>query len=291
MAAEVGVAYALVAGVTWGTVLYASKRYFSAFHSATFMAAAFGCAALWYTPVAVAEAAGTATSVSARDAAWVAGTIGLLALGLYAMFRAISMGDVSYIAPVSKVTPVFVVPIEVLVLSEYLHPLQVAGVVVTTVAVYLANYEGTAVWVPLRRAVTYRPGQLALASAFVLALLNVSQRYLLQELAFEPATWIGVKLAGTALLLAPLAWRRADRPALRGAVPQFVLIGAVLALGEHFIGQAFALIPASIASPLVNVQSIVAVLLGGLLLREGNFAMRLLAAVTAVAGIALIALP
>lgn len=291
MVPEAGVAFALTAGFAWGGVLYASKRYFREFHSATFMSLSFGCAAAWYAPVSASGAGVEALSVSPRDAAAVLVTIGLLALGLFVMFRAISAGDVSYVAPVSKVTPVFVLPVEVALLGQRLVALQVAGVFVATAAVYLANYEGGSVLLPLRRAVTYRPGQLALASAFVLAWLNVSQRYVLQELAVAPTAWIGVKLAGTALLLAPLGWRHTDRGAVVAAAPKFAALGGLLAVGEHFIGLAFAAVPASIATPLVSVQSIVAVLLGGVLLREGDLDRRLAAAVAAVGGVALIALP
>jgi len=287
-----GLAFAAIAAVGWGVVLYASKRYFAEFHSATFMSLVFGCAALWYAPVGVAGALSTDTVATATP--WtvgvVAGTVGVLTLGLFVLFWAISMGDVSYVAPVGKLTPVFVVPIEVVLLNEHLTPLQVTGVVVATVAVYVANYERGTVWLPLWRAVTYRPGQLALASAVILAVLDVSQRYVLQELAVESTVWIGLKLAGAALLLAPLGWRRTDRAAVRGALPQFLALGAVLALAEHFIGLAFAVLPASIASPVVATQALVAVLLGGVLLREGHFRLRLAAAVTAVAGITLVAL-
>jgi drug/metabolite transporter (DMT)-like permease len=51
----------------------------------------------------------------------------------------------------------------------------------------------------------------------------------------------------------------------------------------------FDLAPASIASPLINTQVIVVVLLGSLLLDEGYLRRRLAAAVVAVAGIALVA--
>lgn len=293
MIAQTGVAYGLVAGGAWGVILYASKRHFPEFHSATFMSIVFGVAAVWYSPVAftggVVHDLSTATSF--ERVGMVALTIVLLTAGLYVMFLAISIGDVSYVAPVSKITPVFVVPIEVALLDEHLAPLQVAGVVVATTAVYLANYEGGGLFVPLRRAVTYRPGRLALASALILAFLNVSQRFVLQELAVSPTTWIGIKLAGASLLLAPLGWNRTDRDAVVVALPKFALLGLLLAFGEHFLGIAFATIPASIASPLVATQSIVAVLLGGVLLREGNFAVRLLAAVVAVAGIGLITVP
>jgi len=293
MIANSGVAFALVAAVAWGLVLFGSKQYFSQFSSATFLSVAFAVAAMWYAPVSAAAAlsgSGSAT-LSAEVVAVVLGTIGLLTAALFLMFKGIELGEVSYVSPISRVTPVFVVPIEVALLGQHLTPLQVAGVVVATAAVYVANYEGGDLLLPLRRAVTYTPGQLALASALLLALLSVSQRYMLQELGVASTVWIGIKLAGGAVLLAPVGWVRADRSAIVAALPQFVVLGGVLALAEHFIGRSFATLSASIASPIISVQSIVAVLLGGLVLREANLRVRLLAAVTAIVGITLVALP
>jgi drug/metabolite transporter (DMT)-like permease len=293
MIAESGVAFALVAAVAWGLVLFGSKRYFSEFSSETFLSVAFAVAALWYAPVSVAAAVvgrGSAT-LSTEVVAVVLGTIGLLTSAQYLTFKGIELGEVSYVSPITRVTPVFVVPIEIALLGEHLTPLQLAGVVVATVAVYVANYEGGGLLVPLRRAVTYTPGQLALGSALVLALLSVSQRYMLQELGVASTVWIGVKLAGAAVLLAPLGWVRAERRPIVAALPQFVVFGGVLAIAEHFIGRSFATLSASVAAPIISVQSIVAVLLGGLVLREANLRVRLLAAVTAIAGITLVALP
>ena len=291
MLSVTGIAFALVAGGAWGVVLYASKRYFPGFHSATFMALAFGAAALWYAPVAVLAGARNTRGLptSATNVGVVLAAVGLLTLGLYLLFHAISIGDVSHVAPISKVTPVFVVPLEVAVLGEYLAPVAVAGVVVATVAVYLANYQGGALTVPIRRAVTARPAQLALASAMVLALLNVTQRYVLQELGVASTAWIGLKLAGAALLLAPAGWRHTNLATVHDALPKFLVLGSVLAFGEHFIGLAFATLPASVATPTVGIQSIVAVLLGGVLLGEEHFGVRLVAAVVALVGIAMIA--
>lgn len=288
-----GIAFALTAAVGWGVVLYGSKRYFAEFRSATLLSVAFAAAALWYAPVSAVAAhsgAGTA-SITPRVVAVVLGTIGLLTTALFLMFRGIELGEVSYVTPITRIAPVFVVPVEVALLGEHLTPIQLAGVVVATAAVYIANYQGGNLLLPLRRAVTYRPGQLALGSAVTLALLSVSQRYMLQELGVASTVWIGIKLAGGAVLLAPLGWMRTDRAKVRSKLPQFVVLGGVMALAEHFIGLSFQALPASIAAPVISFQSIVAVLLGGLLLHEANLRLRLVAAVTAIAGITLVAVP
>jgi drug/metabolite transporter (DMT)-like permease len=95
-----------------------------------------------------------------------------------------------------------------------------------------------------------------------------------------------VGVAGVAL---PLAATRVEWPRLRAVLPGLVGISSVFAVGVHLATVSFDLAPASIASPLINTQVIVVVLLGSLLLDEGYLRRRLAAAVVAVAGIALVA--
>lgn len=60
-------------------------------------------------------------------------------------------------------------------------------------------------------------------------------------------------------------------------------------LAVHLTTLAFDAAPASVVSSVVNTQAVVAVVLGGLLLGERGFGRRLLAALLAVVGVALIA--
>ena len=92
-----------------------------------------------------------------------------------------------------------------------------------------------------------------------------------------------------ALLLAPLAALNWSGD-VRGELPKFLGAGAFVALGEHATAVAFSLLPASIASPIINVQAVIALLLSGILLREEAFALRLLAAALAAHGVTLIGL-
>lgn len=292
MSFDLGVAYALVAAVGWGAFIFANKRYFAAYPSASFMGLTYGFGALWYLPVALAVAPPPALApVEWAFAGW---TVACLAAGLGLFFAAVRRGDVSYVAPVGKVTPVFVLPIEVVLLGDRFRSLQVAGIGLATVAVYLANYRGGPLLAPVRKATTERAPQLALASAGVLAVLNVSQGVLLQDVGLDPRTWLLVKAGGAALLFAPLAVRdhRAGRlPDVRADVPRLAAAGLLLAVSEYFVVASLAILSASIATPLLATQAVVAVILGGVVLREGQFAIRLAAAAVAVAGVTLIALP
>nr|WP_303647678.1 EamA family transporter [Haloarchaeobius sp. HME9146] len=155
---------------------------------------------------------------------------------------------------------------------------------------YLVNYEPGELLTPLRRAVTARPAQLALVSAATFGVVDVGKRVLLQELAVTPTEFVVVMLVTILVSVVPLAGRKLDLAAAADDWWKFVAVGAVIAGGQHVIAISFTTLPASVASPIVNAQAVVAVLLGGVLLDEPQFRIRLVAASVAIAGVALITL-
>lgn len=230
-------------------------------------------------------------------AGFTASTVGLLVgssvatgFALLAFFRGLRLGDVSYVAPISKVVPVFVLPLEVLVLGERLAPLQVAGVVVITAALYLANYRRGELVEPLRRAATTPAAQFALASAAVFGAVDISKRLLMQEFAVPPQVYVPVLLVVVSATMLPLAVRAWPAGDPRGDLRKWVGVGVLVAAAQHLTALAFQTLSASVASPLVNTQAIVAVVLGAVLLDEPQFRTRLAAAALAVTGVALVSL-
>ncbi|WP_318568178.1 DMT family transporter [Salinigranum marinum] len=287
-----GVGFSLAAAVVWGTYIFVLKRFFSRYPGTVLTVVINAVAVAWYLPVAVTRvrAAGLpdATAVGASQLAVVVGTVVTSAVAFLVFLRALDAGEVSYVAPISKIVPVFVLPIEVLLLHQRLTPLQVVGVVVATLAVYVANYRTGSLLDPLRKAATARPAQLALLSAVCYAISDVGKRLALQELGIQPELWVPTLLLGVLVVVLPLAAR--EWVSVRADLPKFVAAGGGVALGEHVTALAFQQVPASIASPIINTQAIVAVVLGGVVLRERAFATRLVAAGLAVCGVGLIAL-
>jgi uncharacterized membrane protein len=208
-------------------------------------------------------------------------------LARLSFFGAVAAGDVSYVAPLSKIVPAFVLPLEVLLLGQHLGPLQVVGVVVVTAAIYVANYEPNALLEPFRKAVRTRAAQLALVSAATFGVVDVGRRVLMQELAIPPQAYVVVLNGVMIVTMAPLAARH-GYDAVRGDVWKFAALGMLVAVGNHLVMSAFTLLPASIVSPVVNTQAVLAVVLGGVLLGEDAFRVRLLAAGLAVGGVTLI---
>ncbi|MXR21506.1 EamA family transporter, partial [Halobacterium bonnevillei] len=169
---ETGLVYALVAAGIWGGYLFALKRFFAGIHAAVLTLFVNAAAIAWYLPFAVATSPGGLPAFPPMDAgalSVLAGTILIGGAAFILSVYALAVGDVSYVAPIAKIVPVFVVPIEVLGLHATLEPTALLGIGVATTAVYLANYEGGHALAPLRRAVRSRPAQLALVSAMLYA--------------------------------------------------------------------------------------------------------------------------
>jgi drug/metabolite transporter (DMT)-like permease len=289
-----GIGYAVVAAVVWGVYLFYLKQSFRGYTASTLTVLINIFALGWYLPifgvsVGFSNAVDALSGFGLDDVGILALTVVTIAGAMIAFLRALAIGDVSYVAPINKIVPVFVLPIEVLFLGQFLTSLQVTGVLVATVAIYVANFQGGSLLEPLRRAASSRAAQLALLSAVFFAVSDVGKRVALQELAIPTGLWVPLLFGGVIIVLLPSVLR-SPPTTIRSDLPQFVVAGGFVAVGEYITTLAFSLIPASIASPIINAQAVVAVVLGGVLLNEQYFGVRAIAAVLAVVGVTLIAI-
>jgi len=288
-----GVSTALAAALVFGAYLYVYKRSFDALPATVYTAVNEVAGFAWYLPIAAltwpSGAAVVPPETTLADVALLCGVGLVIAAANLVSIRAFKLGDVSYIAPLNKLVPVFVLPIELLVLTADLGPLQVLGVGVAGVAIYVANYETASALAPLQRVVAYRPAQLALLGALLFAMADVGTRAVLSTTPFTTQTVALFSFVAVAAVALPLAAPRVEWSRLRPVLPGVIALSAVFAVGVHLATVSFAAATASVVSPLLNTQAIVAVLLGSVLLDEGLLGRRLTAAVVAVAGIALVA--
>lgn len=288
----VGAVYALLAGVFFGAYVFLFKRHLGEYSATSITAVVYGLSFGWYASyLGLFEGTGGFGRIATTpgELVFVFGTVVFFVGGMLALYLAIERGDISYVTPISKITPIIVLPLEILLLAEYVTPLQMVGIVCTTLAVYVANYQSKSLVAPFVRVLRYRPAQLALLSAALMAVFQLSQRFVLQEIGTPLQPWILLKSGSIAVLLFP-AVRRIDWSTLKSDMVFILACSLLVAIGEVFAARSFALVPASIASPLVNLQAIVAVLLGGILLREQEFVQRLVAASLAIFGVWLIAI-
>lgn len=287
-----GFALSVAAALVLGSYLVGVKRYFSHYPPALFVSLTYVIAVAWYLPAAAltVPTGQLVPSVSVRGAVVLLGTAGFTALALFAFYRALAIGDVSYVAPISKVVPVFVLPLEVLLLGQRLSPLQVAGVVVATAAVYVANYRHGSLLAPVRQLIRSKAALLALASAAAFGVVDIGKRVSMQELGISPEGFVITMLVLVALFLSPSAVNHRNAVDWWGDRRLLALTGLVLVIGQHLVAVAFETLPASVVSPVVNTQAVIAVFFGSLFLGESHVRVRMTAAGLAVFGIVLISL-
>ncbi|AHG01861.1 hypothetical protein HALLA_00790 (plasmid) [Halostagnicola larsenii XH-48] len=286
---NLGIAFASLAALLYGTSLFVMKQWFADYPSSAFLSITYTLSMLLYIPVVIAS---DAPFLSVSNRLNVLGSIFaitvLTALAMVFLFRAIRLGEISYVSPISKIIPVFVLPLEVGLLSQRLSVLQVGGVVIATIAIYVANWQGTTLRAPLKRATQSRPAQLALLSAATFAVVDVGKRVLMQEMAVAPTTYLPLMFLGIAVLIGPLAIRARWPNNWWRDLPYFVVTALIIASGNHVVLLAFQRLPASIVSPVVNGQAIVAVILGAIFLEESHLRARFVATALAISSIVLI---
>ncbi|WP_431358885.1 EamA family transporter [Halovenus amylolytica] len=157
-------------------------------------------------------------------------------------------------------------------------------------AVYVANYRQGSVLAPLGQLVRSRAALLALASAAAFGVVDVGKRVSMQALDITPEGFVLTMLVLVAALLSPSAVTHRDAVDWRADRRLLALAGLVLVIGQHLVAVAFETLPASVVSPVVNTQAVVAVFLGSLLLGESHVRIRMAAAGLAVFGVVLISL-
>ena len=285
-----GLAAAIAAALLLGGYLVAVKRYFSHYPPTLYLAIVHAVGLCWYLPVIAATGSldGLFPPLTAVETAIVGGTVGLIGVALAAFYHALAIGDVSYVAPISKIVPVFVLPLEVALLGQRVSTVQILGLCVATSAVYVANYHGGSLFAPLRTVFDRRDALLALGSAAVFGVVDVGKRVSMQELAVPADGFVVVTLVIVPILLGPWAIRHRHSVALNTDRRKLLLAGGVLAAGQHLVSVAFVTLPASVVSPVVNTQAVIAVVLGSFLLGEPHANVRLLAGGLAVVGVGLI---
>lgn len=137
-----GIAMSLLADVLWGGHLFALRRYVSMDRPVDTVVTINATAALAYASVELLVRPAGERAIPATPAGdWLAvvDVIAAFSAAVLALYHALAPGDVSSVAPISKISPVFVLPVEGVLLSQFLTTLQVVGAIVATLTVYVAN--------------------------------------------------------------------------------------------------------------------------------------------------------
>lgn len=290
---QAGVIWSVAAALLLGVYLFVYKRSFDGLPSPVYVATVEILGFLWYALIAAATWPASEPLVpptfGTEEGLLLVGICGAIAGANLVSMQAFKLGDVSYVAPLNKLAPAFVLPFEVALLAAAPSPLQTVGLALAVAAIYVANYEGGGLLMPFRRAADSLPARLALFGAVLFAVGDVGVRALLSGTDLTPQALALATFAGVAVVATPVASRQVRWTQLRPALPGIAALAALFAAGIHLTTIAFNVAAASVVSPIVNTQAIVAVLLGGVVLGEKGLWRRLGAAVVAVSGVALIA--
>lgn len=215
---------------------------------------------------------------------------------------ALQRSDLSLVAPVTSLTPLFMVATGAAVLGELPEPAGLVGVAVIVVGAYLLSVSEVRAGPlePLRALLRDRGARAMLVVAF---LYSISAAYdKVGTRASSPLLWAAAIHAVTALALAPVAaWRhrrrtrRPDGPMLipattRRAMPAVLLAGAFTAIGAAAQMTALMLTLAAYVIAVKRTSTLFGVLLGRSVFREERTGERLLGAAVMLAGFLLVTL-
>ena len=105
-----GLGFALVSALLFGGYLVFIKEYLTKYTPSVYLAGVNGFALLWYLPIGFLTVDGNLIPGGLGMDSWVMmiGVALLTALALLTLFRALIEGEVSYVAPISKLVPLFV---------------------------------------------------------------------------------------------------------------------------------------------------------------------------------------
>jgi drug/metabolite transporter (DMT)-like permease len=289
-----GVVYGLTAATMLGLSSFIYKTYLSQYSVPVYITVAYSWAFIWYLALTTFIRPGTNSSsfeFAPLSVALLGFVVITMALGVGFSIRAVKLGELSYVAPLYNLVPLFVLPLEVVLFRQRFTLLELIGILCATAAVYAVNYESGSIVAPLTAVFARHPARLALAGAGFFALTDLAKRVTLQEVAVPPSVLVATIFFGMVVCMTPFAARRwlASEISIRSNLLLFAITGALVSVGEYAVALAFGSLPASLASPLVSFQSVVAVVLGGLVLQETDFRRRIVASFLLVCSVALIA--
>jgi len=290
-----GVVYGLTAATVLGLSSFIYKTYLSQYSVPVYITVAYSWAFVWYlalTTIVRPQTSSSSFEFAPLSVVLLGFVVITMALGVGFSIRAVKLGELSYVAPLYNLVPLFVLPLEVVLLQQGFTPFELVGICCATAAVYAVNYESGSIIAPLIVVLDRRPARLALASAGFFALTDLAKRVTLQEVAVPPSVLVATIFLGMVVCMAPFAVRRwsESEVSMRSNLLLFAVTGALVSVGEYAVALAFASLPASLASPLISFQSVVAVVLGGIVLQEADFRRRIVASFLLVCSVALIAL-
>ncbi len=199
--------------------------------------------------------------------------------------------DLSLVAPLKSLTPLFMLVTAPVLIGEYASPVGVAGVVVIVSGAYLLSEPaGVGVLAPYRALLRDRGAREMLLVAVIFSISAVVDKVGVR--ASGAFTWAAALNGFVAVVLAPIALARARGRGGAGTLPRADLAGAAAVTAIALAAQMAAITMTAAAYVIAVKRTSVffAVLAGGLLFGETKTSRRAVAAAIMLAGFTLVTL-
>lgn len=223
---------------------------------------------------------------------FIAGIFDTIAAIFY--YKALSISEVSLLAPISSVNPVFVLIFAFIFLHENPTPLKLLGIVIIVIGLYLLDISKlkSGILKPFIHLFSDRGVQLFFLTNIIWGITPVLQKKAILET--SPATPISVPLIEgifiIIFLLPFLIKIKSSKKYLKTNLKLLILFGGMTAFGQFAAQHAFLLNNVAYSVAIFKLSALFSVILGAVFLKEHNIKERFAGATVMVIGTILIAI-
>lgn len=209
------------------------------------------------------------------------------------LFQAIKRSEVSSIAPLMNLTPIFLIFVAFFVLGELPTKIQIAGIVTIVIGAYALAVKSYRHIFTLYRFAEPRYIVYTIITAFSWAFVAVIARYVLQTI--TPYTWLfyfELFMFVNAIMVSAVTGRLVRSLGMVKRSWKIITVAGVLVvLSDLFVNMAMAF-PTTLAAlvvPIRRVSTLFSALLGGTLFHETQIMHKVISCIIMIVGIGLIA--
>lgn len=244
-------------------------------------------AAVLYLPLAIFVFINHTGTFGLRDVGFIIGS-SILHLGYFLLLqKGYRHGDLSVVYPTARATGPFLSTLfAVIVLSETMTPqIAIGGVIIIVGVLCLTNRRGQSSNAPLTSIL------FGLAAGLLIGSYTVWDAHAVATLMIPPLLLDYASSLGRVVMLSPIAVRRKDeiRNLWRNQRLAVVIIAVFNPLAYILVLYAMTFTPIVYVAPLREVGVLLTVLMGSLLLGEGDLRRRLVWATVILTGVAILA--
>lgn len=214
--------------------------------------------------------------------------------GLLYRMKAVRHLEVSYVAPLMNISPLFLIVLSVFILGEQISALQGLGIFIMLAGAYLLQgaHRHESIFAPLVRMVRSRHVHHLVFAMIALSILAIIDKFSIDNLGLGAAThmfvlwiFIGINLIGLEYLRFGFEDVTKDLP----RDGKWIALAAGFFFVSILLGTlTLTLAPVSLAVPIRRTSALFSIIIGGRMFHERHIGRKLVAAILMVIGAALV---